>query len=422
MKLLQNFIDREIELANGCTEPAAVAYSVARAADFLEGKLKKIVVEMDGYVYKNGLRTGIPGTEEYGGNKLAAAIGYFIRDSADKKLTLLNGLNKDTIKKAKEINDLIKLKLIKDKKELFIKTTLYGDNIVESLIVEDHTNLKYIKVNQDYIYRNEDSLEKDSIEYNLKYEFGSMSIKEIIQLVENQYDDSMISYLEQGLKINQKLVESGLKDQGCGIGRSYLKMAGDDFIRKSAAKLAAGTDARMSGVKLPAMTSSGSGNQGIFITIGVYLSGLEKNIEKTKLFKGTLVAHLIAYYIKIKMGKLSSLCGLFTAAAPGLLAALLYFDNNNVKIEEAINNIYSDSGGVLCDGAKTSCAFKTISAYELAHRHYSFIKDNLKCPLPTGYINKDFKKTLNNQYALLNPDGVSFNDTLIETIKNNFSK
>src|SRR6056297_3594627 len=118
MKLLQKFIDQEIGLANGCTEPAAVAYAVARASDFLEGKLQKIVVEMDGYVYKNGMRTGIPGTNKYGGNRLAAALGFFIENSADKKLTLLNSLEDEVIQKGEEIIDLVELKVIEDQKEL----------------------------------------------------------------------------------------------------------------------------------------------------------------------------------------------------------------------------------------------------------------------------------------------------------------
>ena len=121
------------------------------------------------------------------------------------------------------------------------------------------------------------------------------------------------------------------------------------------------------------------------------------------------------------MGKLSTLCGLFTAAAPGLLAALLYMVNKNEMIEDGINNLFSDSGGILCDGAKTSCAFKAISAYELAQRHFEFIDNGIDCPLPTGYINEDLKKTLEHQHILVNPSGVSVNDALIETIKNNFS-
>jgi L-cysteine desulfidase len=387
MNILQEFVNQELDLANGCTEPAAVAYAVARASEFSEGKLKKIIVNMDGYVYKNGMRTGIPGTKKYGGNKLAAALGYFIKNSSDKKLTLLNALDKTTLNKAEEILNLVE-----------------------------------INVDGDSIYKKIDQNEKNTVEFNLKNEIKNLNINELIDIVENQYDSSLENYLKQGYKINNKLANAGLNSEGCGIGRSYRKAAGDDFIRNTAAKIAAGVDARMGGAKLPALTSSGSGNQGIFITLGTYFSGIEYNKQESEIYKATLIAHIIAYFIKIKMGKLSSLCGLFTAAAPGLLAALLYLNGKDEMIEEGINNLYSDSGGILCDGAKTSCAFKAISAFELALRHFQFINSGLECPLPTGYINSDLKKTLEHQYDLVHPDGISVNDTLIKTIKDNFSK
>jgi len=422
MNILQEFVNQELDLANGCTEPAAVAYAVARASEFSEGKLKKIIVNMDGYVYKNGMRTGIPGTKKYGGNKLAAALGYFIKNPADKKLTLLNALNEITLKKAENILDLVELKVIKGQKDLLIKAKIIGDNVVESIIEDDHTNLIEINVDGDSIYKKIDQNEKNTVEFNLKNEIKNLNINELIDIVKNQYDSSIENYLKQGYKINNKLANAGLSGQGCGIGRSYKKAAGDDFIRNTAAEIAAGVDARMGGAKLPALTSSGSGNQGIFITLGTYLSGIEYNKQESEVFKATLIAHIIAYFIKIKMGKLSSLCGLFTAAAPGLLAALLYLHGKDEMIEEGINNLYSDSGGILCDGAKTSCAFKAISAFELAFRHFQFINSGLECPLPTGYINSDLKKTLEHQYDLVHPAGISVNDTLIKTIKDNFSK
>lgn len=422
MKLLQKFLNQELKLANGCTEPAAVAYAVARAADFLEGELQKIIVKMDGYVYKNGLRTGIPGTDRYGGNRLAAALGYFIENSADKKLTLLNSLDEETIKKGEEIINLVELKVIEDQKDLFIKAELFGDNVVESTIVKSHTNLTQIQVDGDPIYQNDDLMEEKNMKFNLKNEIKSMNISEVIDLMEKQYDVSIERYLKQGLLTNQKLAEAGLDEEGCGIGRQYKEMAGDDFIRKTAAEVAAGIDARMAGTELPALASSGSGNQGIFITLGTYLSGLELDKNETKILKATLLAHLIAYFIKLKIGKLSSLCGLFTAAAPGLLSALLYLVDKNEMIEEGINNIYSDVGGVFCDGAKSSCAFKAISAYELAHRHFNFIINGLECPLPTGYVNEDLQKTLKHQYEIVNPVGVSVNNALIKSIEANFSK
>ncbi|MDZ7673288.1 MAG: L-serine ammonia-lyase, iron-sulfur-dependent, subunit alpha [Halanaerobiales bacterium] len=422
MNILQEFVNQELDLANGCTEPAAVAYAVARASEFSEGKLKKIIVKMDGYVYKNGMRTGIPGTKMYGGNKLAAALGYFIKNSGDKKLTLLNGLNESILKKAGDILELVELKVIKGQKDLLIKATIIGDNIVESVIEDDHTNLVEISVNGDSIYKKIDQNEENTVEFNLKNEIKKLNINELIDLVEKQFDSSIENYLKQGYTINKKLAVTGLDKEGCGIGRSYKKTAKGDFIRNTAAEIAAGIDARMGGAKLPALTSSGSGDQGIFITLGTYISGQEYNKSESKVLKATLIAHLIAYFIKTKMGKLSSLCGLFTAAAPGLLAALLYLHDKDDMIEEGINNLYSDSGGILCDGAKTSCAFKAISAFELALRHFQFIDSGLECPLPTGYINSDLKKTLEHQYDLVHPEGISVNDTLIKTIKDNFSK
>ncbi len=418
MKLLNKFVEKELELAHGCTEPGAVAYAVAAAASHLEGELRKITVKMDGFVYKNGMTTGIPGVKGARGNKVAAALGVLTSDFLNKKLQILSNLNDDTIKKAKKLLNFVNLEVV-DSESLYIHAIIEGDNTVESLIVNDHSNLNWVKVNGKMVFEN-DKMKRAEANFNLADEFRDYSISDMIELLENEFTEKHLDYLKKGLDYNLRLVEASKAGEARGIGKHYDKLSIENDTQQIAALIAHGVDARMSGVARPALASSGSGNQGITISLGIYFTGRYLEKEEIKIYKATMLGHLIAYYTKIYMGKLSSFCGLLFAAAPAILAGLLYLDDKNDKIEEGINNILSDSAGIFCDGAKSSCAFKAITAYDQAYRHYQFIKSGLNTQLPTGFVSDKLSKTLVNLRKLSMSEGDTINGTLFKIIENIF--
>ncbi len=417
--LLDIFSEKELVLAQGCTEPGAVAFAVAAAAKYSRGELKKIKIKLDGFVYKNGMSTGLPGINKYYGNKTAAALGYFADNPIQRKLTILADLE-DKLEQALEIIDKVEFEVLKDKPPVYVEAFLEADNQVSALIKGNHDDLTEIAVDGELVYHQEIKNEDDHFKKVLDNNLKDMDIYQLIELVENQFSDKHLQLLKDGLKLNTSIAQAGREGLGSGVGEKYRKRRNFTPINEIAALAADGTGARMAGVASPALASSGSGNQGIFISLVTYHSA-KYYFDKTdeEIFKATMLAHLVGHYAKIYVGRLSALCGLFYAAAPGVLAALLYLSGKSDKIENGINNLISDTSGVYCDGAKGSCALKSMTAAELALRHFDLIDEDIDCQLPSGFINCSLKKTFENLAEISQPAEGTVNNTLFKLVEDN---
>lgn len=415
MNIVKEFAKKELNYANGCTEPGAVAYAVASAAAYASGELNEILIETDGFVFKNGMTTGIPGIKKYRGNKIAAALGYFSKNAQAKKLEILSDNTDHKLKKAVAILGKVKLEIV-DQPTPYIKATINADKKVEALISGDHSNLISIKVDGQIVFGSETKINDQDLEdNNLADRFQKLSFTEMIDLIEENYNSELEEILKSGLEANLKLVEASIAGQATGIGFKYEE-ALEGSSGKIAAKIAHGIDARMSGVSLAALASSGSGDQGITISLAV--SEFAKLIDKEeKAFKATLLAHMITYYIKTYMGKLSALCGLVSAAAPGIAAAMLYLDDQSEKIELVIKQMIGDSSGIICDGAKSTCALKAVTAYEQAYKHYRLVKFGLELETPVGIVDKKLESTLKNLSDLSIPKSKTLNNTMVKVMR-----
>ncbi|MGM0603554.1 MAG: L-serine ammonia-lyase, iron-sulfur-dependent, subunit alpha [Bacillota bacterium] len=422
-KLLDLFAETELVPAQGCTEPGAVAFAVASAAKYSEGNLKRILLRMDGFVYKNGMTTGLPGIEDHFGNKVAAALGYFADNPLQKKLTVLADLE-DKLDDALDIMDKVEFEILEEEKPVYVEAVVEADNTVRALINGKHDDLQYIKTETEIFYQNDDNNEEEKKASIVDQKLKKMNVNDMIDMIEKEFSQKHFQLLEDGFKLNSRIAEAGRKGTGCGIGNSYRSSKFFNEVNEIAAKAANGTGARMAGAASPALASSGSGNQGIFISLVTYHAAklFFEDISDEKIYKATMLAHLIGHYAKIYVGRLSALCGLFYAAAPGVLAALLYLADKSDKIETGINNLISDTSGVYCDGAKGSCAFKAASAAELAVRHFELMVDGLDCYLPSGFISCSLDKTFENLAAISHPDEHTVNTTLFKVVENNFEE
>jgi L-cysteine desulfidase len=417
--LLDVFADKELVLAQGCTEPGAVAYAVAAAAEHSQGEVKKITIKIDGFVYKNGMSTGLPGIEKYYGNKTAAALGYFADNPLERKLTILADLE-DKLEQALEIIDRVEFEVLEDKMPVYVEAIIEADNQVRALIKGNHDDLTEIEVDGEIIYKNYNEESNDDRIDELDLKLKEMDIYQLIDLVENEFSDKHLQLLRDGFKLNSTIARAGREGIGSGVGEKYRKRPDFSELNEIAALAADGTGARMAGAASPALASSGSGNQGIFISLVTYYSAQHYfELSEEEIFKATMLAHLVGHYGKIYVGRLSALCGLFYAAAPGVLAALLYLAGKEDKIEEAINNLISDTSGVYCDGAKGSCALKSLTAAELALRHFDLVMQDLNCHLPSGFINCSLKKTFENLAAISHPSEDTVNNTLFRVVEDN---
>jgi L-cysteine desulfidase len=369
-RLLDVFSEKELVLAQGCTEPGAVAFAVAAAAEHSQGELEKIKIKIDGFVYKNGMSTGLPGINKYYGNKTAAALGYFADNPLERKLTILADLE-DKLDQALEIIDKVEFEVLEDKMPVYVEAFIEADNQVRALIKGNHDDLREIEVDGKITYQNESIDSTDNEVKELDARLKEMNIYQLIELLEAEFSESQFQLLKDGYKLNSTIARAGREGIGSGVGNKYRKRSDFSELNEIAAKAADGTGARMAGAASPALASSGSGNQGIFISLVSYYSAQYYfELSEEEIFKATMLAHLVGHYAKIYVGRLSALCGLFYAAAPGVLAALLYLAGKADKIEKAINNLISDTSGVYCDGAKGSCALKSLTAAELALRHF----------------------------------------------------
>jgi L-cysteine desulfidase len=419
--LLDIFSEKELVLAQGCTDPGAVAFAVAAAAEHSQGELKKIKIKTDGFIYKNGMSTGLPGINKYYGNKTAAALGYFADNPLEKQLTILADLE-DELDKALKIIDRIEFEVLEEKMPVYIEAEIEADNNVKALIEGKHDDLKKILVNNEIIYENKVENHEDQKIKELDSKLEKMDIYQLIDLVEEEFTEDHFQLLKEGLQLNSAIARLAGEGIGSEVGEIYRKRSDFSALNEIAALVAEGTDARMAGAASPALASSGSGNQGIFISLFTYHSAnYYFDFSDQKIFKATMLAHLIGHYSKIFIGRLSSLCGLFYAAAPGVLAALLYLADKEDKIEKAINNLISDISGVYCDGAKESCALKSLSAAELAIKHYELISNDLDCHLPSGFINTSLRQTFINLENISQPRESTVNNSLFKVVEKNLS-
>mgnify|MGYP006288750651 CR=1 FL=1 len=418
-KLLDTFAEKELVLAQGCTEPGAVAFAVAAAAEHSQGEVKEIKIRIDGFVYKNGMSTGLPGISRYYGNKTAAALGYFAKDPLERKLTILADLE-DKLDLALEIIDKIKFEVLEEKKPVYVEAAIKAENEVKALIKGNHDDLKEITVDGKIVYQNNEGDQNSQSEEELDNIIKKLDIKQLIELVEEEFNSHHLQLLKDGLKLNSAIARAGREGIGSGVGEKYRNRKDFSKLNEISALAADGTGARMAGAPSPALASSGSGNQGIFISLVTYHSARYYfEAAEADIFKATMLAHLVGHYAKIYIGRLSALCGLFYAAAPGVLAALLYLAGKEDKIETAINNLISDTSGVYCDGAKGSCALKSITAAELALRHFDLIMEDLDCHLPSGFINCSLKQTFKNLAEISQPSENTVNNTLFKLVEDN---
>ncbi|MFW5886065.1 MAG: L-serine ammonia-lyase, iron-sulfur-dependent, subunit alpha [Halanaerobium sp.] len=417
--LLDLFADKELVLAQGCTEPGAVAFAVAAAAEHSQGEVEKIRIKIDGFVYKNGMSTGLPGINKYYGNKTAAALGYFADKPLERKLTILADLE-DKLDQALEIIDKVEFEVLEDRKPVYVEAVVEADNQVRALIEGNHDDLVEIEVDGRLVYQNHSKDSADFKNDELDAKLKEMDIYQLIDLVENEFSDHHLQLLQDGLKLNSTIARAGREGIGSGVGDKYRKRPDFSMLNEIAARAADGTGARMAGAASPALASSGSGNQGIFISLVTYHSARHYfELPEEEIFKATMLAHLVGHYAKIYVGRLSALCGLFYAAAPGVLAALLYLAGKEDEIENAINNLISDTSGVYCDGAKGSCALKSLTAAELALRHFDLVSQELDCHLPSGFINCSLRKTFENLAAISQPSENTVNNTLFKVVEKN---
>ncbi|MCK9304893.1 MAG: L-serine ammonia-lyase, iron-sulfur-dependent, subunit alpha [Bacteroidales bacterium] len=405
-------IKNEVKPALGCTEPIAVSLATAKAAEALRRigyEPEKVKVEVSGNILKNGMGVGVPGTGMVGLH-IAAALGVTCGKSA-YHLEVLKDLDENSVSRAKEMlnEKLVAINLSKSDKKLYISATCTSGIHKATAVIEDnHDSIVSVKIDNKDIPLTDSKLEKErragdkdndtpgktTLDYKL-------DVKTILQF-SRQIPFTDIEFILDSVTLNKALALEGLRNSyGLKVGRTiqdnvHKNVFGSGLLTYSMAMTAAASDARMAGCTLPAMSNSGSGNQGITVTMPVIAAAEKLESTREELARALVLSHLIAIHIKGYLGKLSALCGCVIAST-GAAAGIVFLRKGNYdQICYSIKNMIGNITGMVCDGAKVGCALKVASGVSSAVQSSILALDNICISENDGIIEKDIEKTIQN--------------------------
>lgn len=402
--LLKAVLKHEVFPAVGCTEPIAVAYAASIAGKVLNHEITEIQIKVDPGIYKNGFAVMVPNTGGEHGNLIAGVLGALIR-KPELKMEILKSVNQDVLKRAKELIRTEKAHIICDRtrEKLFIEVSVKaGKESSRSVIEGSHTNLICLEHNNKKLPMAEHTSGKAHVDF--KPLLRKMTIADLISAAQNM-DREDYKYIKQGVAMNLRIAKAGQKLKKVGHYVSELVTKGylvDDVISTCEVLTTSAADARMGGLNYPVMSSGGSGNQGIVAILVPYAVGKSYDIADKTIFESIALSHLVNSYIKCFTGGLSPLCGCAIAAGVGAAAAIVYQQAGNdiPKITLAVNNLISDLGGMLCDGAKAGCALKVGSSTNSAIRSAYMALNNHGITHAEGFVGNTAEETIWNLSAI----------------------
>lgn len=429
-KELVETLRNEVKPAVGCTEPVALAFACAKAKELLGEEVVENKMLVSHNIFKNGMGVGIPGSKILG-LKVAACMGL-VGGKSEDGLSVLEGLSEEEVRESEKYLEehVISVEPTESTDKIYLEVMLKGANHEVLVKVRGrHDNITYLEKDGEVILDNEP---KETVEGNAKEErketlMDKATVAELIDNVEKM-DFEDIKFLLDGIKMNRAMAEVGLKEK-TGVGMGYgIKQAiadgdlGDDLVNYSMMLTSAASDARMSGVKLPVMSSNGSGNHGLtaILPIAAYNERCPQGDERVA--RALAISHLITAYIKNFTGRLSPMCGCGVAAAIGCTAGLSWLMNAELsQIEGAMENMIADLSGMICDGAKPGCACKLATASSAAVQNAILAKRGCIVPGLNGIVGRNVDESV-RALGCVGDAGMSVTDEVILDVMNEMNK
>lgn len=399
-------LESELVPALGCTEPIALAYAAAKAKEVLGKMPDHITMRCSGNIIKNVKGVKVPNSGGMKGVEAAAVLGITGGDPSQA----LEVLEHVTDREIDEAEKLLKAGfcdcvLKDDVANLYIEAYAVCKKTEKSealVVIEDeHTNITHIEKDGQVLFHKE---KKEYCQEREKTPDKSLlNLEDIITFANEVQITDVEKVLGRQIKYNTRIAEEGLRNPwGAQVGRVVLEEFGEDVKWRAVAKASAGSDARMSGCALPVIINSGSGNQGMTCSLPVIEFGKELKKSKEEIYRALCVSNLVALNQKKYIGSLSAYCGAVCAAA-GAWAGITYLCGGTLEqIENTVVNTIADAGGIVCDGAKPSCAAKistalqaAILSHKMAMRGLTFARGEglvMDCPEDTikavGYVGR----------------------------------
>ena len=365
-KLMETYLDilrEELVPAMGCTEPIAIAYAAALARDTLGAMPERTVLTVSGNIVKNVKSVVVPNTGGRKGMRCAVAAGLCF-GRAEKELEVIAEATEEDLKAMDAWLETADIAIREAESELPFDLAVglfRGGESSYVHIVSHHTNVVCIRKNDRVLQEKPWSDKMDEIPENR----STLNVEDIVRFADTVDADLLRPILQPQIECNMAIAETGLKgDYGAGIGKILLRSYGNSVHNRAKAWAAAGSDARMDGCEMPVVINSGSGNQGLTASVPVIIYGREMGVSEGTLLRALAVSNLVTIHLKTGIGSLSAYCGA-TSAGAGAGAGVCYlYGGRYQEIAHTVVNALAINSGMICDGAKASCAAKIASAVE----------------------------------------------------------
>lgn len=407
-KTYVDILNRELVPAMGCTEPIAIAYCAAKARSILGGLPDRVVVEVSGNIVKNVKSVIVPNSGGRRGIEAAAAIGI-VAGREDLELEVLSQITEEQKNSLGSYLETAEITVCPIESDYLLDIAVAvqkGEASARVRIAREHTNIVRMEKDGAVIFE-KDADEQD--EENLP-DYNLLTMAKIYDFALTADLDDVKELLDRQIEYNTAIADEGMRgDYGANIGRILLTEYGDKIENRAKARAASGSDARMNGCELPVIINSGSGNQGMTASLPVIEYAKELHSSEEQLYRALLISNLVTLHQKSGIGRLSAYCGAVSAGA-GAGTGIAYLLGGDLKvITHTLVNAVAITSGIVCDGAKASCAAKIAMAVDAGILGYKMYKNGQQFYGGDGIVAKGVENTIRN-VGRLGKDGMKETD------------
>lgn len=399
----------ELIPAMGCTEPIAVAFAAAKAREVLGRLPERMVARCSGNIIKNVKSVIVPNSGNERGVEAAAVLGA-VAGKASLGLQVISQVTAEETRQAKELlaKGICSCELEEGEGNLFIRITVFaGEDSASVEVRVKHDHISRIIKNGQVLF------EQPDLQTEVSGDKDQLNLRDILEFANSVKLEDVSGLLETQIRHNSAISEEGLDGSwGAGVGRTILDAEPASTLQRARAAAAAGSDARMNGCALPVVINSGSGNQGITCCMPVVVYARELGCSHEQLLRALVLANLIAIHQKRYIGNLSAYCGAVSAGAAAACGIAYLQGAGYDTIGATIINALGTTGGIICDGAKSSCASKIAASVEAGVLGYEMARRGRRFQFGEGIVSGDYEQTIRN-IGCVGRDGMRGTDLTI---------
>lgn len=409
-KQYRSILQEELATAFGCTEPVAIAYAAAVARQKLGAMPEKMEISCSGNIIKNVKSVIVPNADGMRGIEVAALLGA-VGGKPEKKLAVLIDITGEDIDETRKLLEkkICTVHALQGGSNLHIIVDVTaGEHQAKVEILGGHTHIVCIEKDGAVVFQQPYEEEGQTRDYDCLTFDGILDYA-----IHGPLDDELVHLLLRQADLNRTIAEEGLKGEyGAAVGRTLLDSYGTDVKIRAAAYAAAGSDARMSGCELPVVINSGSGNQGITVSMPVLQYAQELNVSQERLCRALALSNLVAIHLKRLVGRLSAFCGVVSASCGSGAGITFLCGGTRDQICNTVINTLGNVSGIVCDGAKPSCAAKICASVQAAILGHEMAMRGRCFHSGDGIIKENIEETIRS-VAKIGRDGMKETDQVV---------